>query len=78
MATHPTVAIGFGFLIVGLVATAALVPMRGYVVTREHGFGLIALYAMYMVCAVAGEVVTDGGGGGGTMSEPSAAAARWR
>ncbi len=78
LATHPTVAIGFGFLIVGLVATAALVPMRGYVVTREHGFGLIALYAMYMVCAVAGEVLTDGGGGGGTMSEPSAAAARWR
>ena len=77
LAAHPTVAIGFGFLIVGLVATAALVPMRGYVVTRGHGFGLIALYATYMACAVAVEVLTDGGGGG-TMSEPSSAAARWR
>ena len=64
MATHPTVAIGFVFLIVGLVATAALVPMRGYVVTRGHGFGLIALYVTYMACAVAVEVLTDGGGGG--------------
>ena len=77
LAAHPTVAIGFGFLIVGLVATAALVPMRGYVVTRGHGFGLIALYATYMACAVAVEVLTDGGGGG-TMREPSSAAARWR
>ena len=63
-------------MIVGLVATAALVPMRGYVVTRGHGFGLIALYATYMACAVAVEVLTDGGGG--TMREPSSAAARWR
>ena len=75
LATHPTVAVGFVFLIVGLVATASLVPMRGYVVTRGHGYGLIALYATYMACAVAVEVLTDGGGGG-TMSE--SAPARWR
>ena len=72
---HPSVAVGFVFLIVGLVATASLVPMRGYVVTRGHGYGLIALYATYMACAVAVEVLTDGGGGG-TMSE--SAPARWR
>lgn len=75
LATHPTVAVGFVFLIVGLVATASLVPMRGYVVTRGHGYGLIALYVTYMACAVAVEVLTDGGGGG-TMSE--SAPARWR
>ncbi|ACO63315.1 Ca2+:Cation antiporter family [Micromonas commoda] len=75
LAMHPTVAVGFVFLIVGLVATASLVPMRGYVVTRGHGYGLIALYVTYMACAVAVEVLTDGGGGG-TMSE--SAPARWR
>ena len=73
--THPTIVVGFGFLIVGLVSTAVIVPRRGYVVTRGHGFGLIALYATYMACAVAVEVLTDGGGGG-TMSE--SAPARWR
>ena len=33
-----------------------IVPMRGYVVTRGHGFGLIALYAAYMACVVIVEV----------------------
>ena len=66
--THPTIVVGFGFLIVGLVSTAVIVPRRGYVVTRGHGFGLIALYAAYMACVVIVEVRTKSGG---TKSESS-------
>jgi sodium/potassium/calcium exchanger 6 len=63
LARHPTIAMGFGFLFVSLVATATLVPRRGYVVTKTHGVGLIALYAVYMVCAVLVEIAYDGTGG---------------
>jgi sodium/potassium/calcium exchanger 6 len=63
LARHPTIAMGFAFLFVSLVATATLVPRRGYVVTKAHGVGLIALYAVYMVCAVLVEIAYDGTGG---------------
>ena len=63
LARHPTIAMGFAFLFVSLVATATLVPRRGYVVTKTHGVGLIALYAVYMVCAVLVEIAYDGTGG---------------
>ena len=55
---------GFGFFDRRARSRPPLRAERGYVVTRGHGFGLIALYATYMACAVAVEVLTDGGGGG--------------